>query len=386
MPKYELDWDAIDKDREKLQGANALNTDTQPKDGNASNYLKMVEPGVQKLRILPMGNFITKKPYKQITRHELKTFNGTTEGFAFILCWDYISKERKDIGKPLADAQKLTPEDAAKYRQYGCPICQARIALYRAKEKGAASKLGQREKWLWNVIARTDGEKRTAGMVYVYSTSKTIGESIYDQLQTYRENEINVLDLRHGYDFQITATGPNNQDRKYSSPMFLAVPRPAVKSDPTGEGIEPHDLTEYAMRDFKGYQETIDLLLLAMGRVLERIGYKIPGDESSWDAGEQIPDVPHSEMREVFAAQMPRERKIKREDYNSADEYFDDAVPPDEPEVELRPVRRPASKGARVEEPVKTSKKIRVGDRDVRLQRKGKVTRILEEDDDEIPF
>lgn len=352
---YEINWDGIASKAKQIDQS-ALSRGSMPTDGTTSSYLKMVEPGTYKLRILPMGNYIDNLPFKEVVRHELRSISNEGSRITlWSLCWDFIQKEREGIARPLAKMQKLFKEDSEKYRQYGCPICQFRQALWNEANgirdkiaakpiKEMASAVGPRVKYLWNVIARNDGN------VYVYSCSKTIGETIIGQMDTYRENKINVLDLRTGYDFQITAEGPNNENRRYKSPMFLAIPKPAVKGN-AGD-IIPHDLTEYACQNFQNYQSTIDMLLQAYGKKIARMGYSVGGDESSWDEAvtKGHPPVPHSELRDVFEEEVPRNKRIKREDYNSPDDYFDAAVPPSDEgnEVIVRTSKTKKKNGAKV--------------------------------------
>jgi hypothetical protein len=385
--KYDINWEAVRERAQKIA--------EQPPPGERggereeSKFFSMVDPGLYKYRIVPAGNYITGVPWKEVVRHELPivTERGR-DTVIYVLCWHWIAREKKEIGKPLAQAGKLVKADTDKYREFGCPVCGVRKEFYRANAKEAADRIGPRTKYFWNIIPRTmidigNGQKVPNTRVYVLSTSMTLGETLIDSIHAYRDEGKNIIDLKKGHDYQITAVGPNNLTRRYKSPMWGAMPRPALKEGL--ESIEPYDLTEVVMEQFKGFQETIDALHQSMSKVMAKNGITVPGDESSWNSN-SLKEDDDDIFSEVDAEEEDALTSVEEEE-SEEEEY----VPPRD-----RPMRKSAKVTKTLKAPArdvrpgvggkkkKTRREVGEGQTGVKI---GK-TKIMDNglDDDDIPF
>lgn len=380
VKQFEINWDAVKEKSQRIaeQPARDESRGERPE----SIYFSMVEPGTYKFRVLPAGNYVTGVPWKVVVRHELPMISeGGKDYPVYVLCWHFIANEKKEIGRPLAEAGKLTKKETDKYRQFGCPICNVRKDFYQADSKAAADRLGPREKYFWNILSRSvktlaDGTKITDPKVYVWSCSKTVGEGLVSTLEEYRDAGRNILDLKKGSDYQITATGPNNLNRRYKNPMFAPIARPALK-----EGlaeIVPHDLTKVVMEQFKTFQETIDALHKSMGREMARKGIHASGDESNWSAR------PQEEDDDIFA-----EDDTVEVNESAEIEEFGEPAPPNRRSAKVIPMRKIAAEQPGIGPKKKRRREIGEGDRGVKVGKVRLMGRSLDEDEveeDKIPF
>lgn len=392
--KGDVNWAAVRERAKKIQEQPPR--EESNRDDKESKFFKMVDPGPYRFRILPTGNFVSNLPFKVIVRHELPFITETGYDSAiYVFCWHFIANEKEEIGKPLAKAGKLTRADTNKYREFGCPICSVRKEMYRADLKKAADRLGPREKYIWNALSRKliddgNGNKIPDPKVYVYSVSKTVGETIVGIIDENWEDGKNILDLKKGYDFKITATGPNTIERRYKSPMFTSVAKPAIDGDLSS--IVVNDLTEISFQNFKNFQETIDALHKSMGKILAKNGISIPGDESSWNSNSLKEDD-----GDLFDEDEDQEDEEQIAEDREEAQYAADEDEEDEEDEYEPPARRPLRKGAKVKAAAKGSRVVKPGVKRTRRREIGKgqtgvkvgKAKVMDnslDDDDDIPF
>lgn len=316
------EWGTIDYDKirqEDLKQGGTPNNRYGDTGGKAVDYLKLPE-GLANLRIVPVGNKEESKYFKKFRRHELPIVESSGQRSVFVLCWKHIAENKVGLANRLAAEQRLTEDDAKLYRRFGCPICKAQQAAIASQRipKDTTNRMWPGEKYLWNVINRADNK------LYIWTTSMTLGELINSQIDKFMRAGINPLDIRSGFDYEILATG-NKLSRRYKNGMFMPIPTPLFpkESGLTEHNITPFDLTEVALRSFKSYQDTIDVLIETYGNVLNSFGYEVPGDANNWDAAAiKKPELSTSERDAIFP-QTKAERQITREETQPISEFMD---------------------------------------------------------------
>lgn len=304
------DWGNIDY--EKIRQEDIASKERQQNNrygdasGKSTDYLKMPE-GMNTLRILPVGNKEEQKYFKKFRRHELPMIQAGHQNTIFVLCWKHLAQNKVGLANRLAAEQRLSEDDAKLYRRFGCPICKAQDGLIASGRipKETTNRLWPGEKYLFNVINRNDNK------VYVWTASMTQGELVTASVDKFMKAGLNPLDIRSGFDYEILATG-NKLSRRYKNGMFMPIPTPLFPKETglTENNITPHDLTEVALRSFKTYQDTIDVLIETFGTVLNSVGYEVPGDSNNWDAAAVKKPELTTEDRDAIFPHTKQERQI----------------------------------------------------------------------------
>lgn len=285
-------------DRDAMIAAANTNA-TASGDYEKSQFLKL-KPGNHQIRPLPVGNATQKLPFKTVTQHVLPGANETGKYLPkFVLCWHWMfstPEQQQSTVRDLAQMQKLTKADLEKYKQHGCPVCKAVVALDAAGfEKTKVANLKPKTAHLWNVVLRSQNPASESDSVYVWSLSK----KLHDQIMSSVVQGLNgtppmdILDIQAGFDWAVRAEGEGLQ-RRYTMSMW-----PQVK--PVTGDIQPYNLVEIAATSFRNYQETIDLVKESIGNFLTQIGHKIGGDET-WN---KISGAVTQEANVVPAYQQP---------------------------------------------------------------------------------
>src|SRR4030095_514684 len=284
-----MDWRMNKMDNninwEKLEQDAQASTSTSKYDTPQRTIFLKVKPGIHKLRILPTGNKLDSLPYMRLTQHAVRTpGEGGRTNASFMLCWNFMweniaSKKTKEEQRDnsivgyLMKAQKMTNEDLKKFQEHGCPFCKAFAHLdMHGVEKDVKNALLPKDQWIWNVLCRAT-QYSGDGKCYVWGISKTHFNSVINAIRQDKASGHYTLDPDSGFDLTWNATG-EGMGRRYGAPMFDRNPSPLNMMP----GDIPFDLAEVMMNSYRPYQEMVNGLKLAFGKLLSTYAYIIPGD------------------------------------------------------------------------------------------------------------
>ena len=310
-------------------------------------FLKLPQ-GKHPVRFLPKGNKQEGLPYKSVQTHTFKLKadgGGTIWVYALCYNWLFSHPDAKEVTiNPLRELGKLTKEDVKAFQKYGCPVCNAKDALYKSgAAKETWQQCGVRGTNYWNVLLRSDSK------VYVWSVSDTNHDALSGSIEMYLDlDEVtgkpgpDARDILHpvkGYDHIITATGEKN-NRRYKVDI-------KPKSLPIGELADdqkPLDLMTVVAESLKPYGEMCQLLRRQCGKELAQLGFN-------------------------YGILMPEERKAKNDDW-------------DDDEEEVKPKSKSIPWDDEDEDNPKPKKNVKANSNDLKPKKK-KVEVIEEEEDDE---
>jgi len=311
-------------------------------------FLKLPQ-GKHPVRFLPKGNKQEGLPYKSVQTHTFKLKadgGGTIWVYALCYNWLFSHPDAKEVTiNPLRELGKLTKEDVKAFQKYGCPVCNAKDALYKSgAAKETWQQCGVRGTNYWNVLLRSDSK------VYVWSVSDTNHDALSGSIEMYLDlDEVtgkpgpDARDILHpvkGYDHIITATGEKN-NRRYKVDI-------KPKSLPIGELADdqkPLDLMTVVAESLKPYGEMCQLLRRQCGKELAQLGFN-------------------------YGILLPEEKKAKNDDWD------------DDEEEEVKPKSKSIPWDNDDEDNPKPKKNVKANSNDLKPKKK-KVEVIEEEEDDE---
>jgi hypothetical protein len=211
-------------------------------DGTKSSWLK-IGVGEHRLRICPpydeKGVF-----YNVRVRHKRMEDDAGLNYFPH--CFDHLfDTKQAAFAKYVMDIGRLTKDDFAAWKKYGCPICSVRKKLLSLDATANVDKLKTDRQGIFNVIDRADGQ------LYIYSSGITILKSILAQYNAYPD----LVDVDKGLDFVLNATGQLLQ-RRYQGPNFIPSPTPLGLA----EGVELNNLDAAVASGVQPYDLVVELV------------------------------------------------------------------------------------------------------------------------------
>lgn len=267
-----MNWNNAIKQTE----ANAYVPQNNNPSGGDSPFVKF-DAGMHIIRPVGVGNYAEDIPFRHVQQHGIFSYAQGKTNSVYCLCWDWIfgtESNRVNIAKPLMQQQqKLTQQDFLAWKEYGCPFCAAANVLRARKaDKSITANMFPKNSYMWNIIVRGNQALGTEEKLMIWSPSQKNHQIIMETAaNAYQGGQgIDIFSPASGFDWQLTAVGEKNL-RRYSLSL-IPVPKPITIQH------TPYDLTDIMLRNFKTYQETIDMMTAHYAEVFAQYGYRVPGD------------------------------------------------------------------------------------------------------------
>ena len=295
MNTNEIDWNEVGNGQGgMMDGGNSSATSKEK-----SAFLKL-KAGFHHLRLVPTGNQVKKTFYLEAVQHPVRVPKDDGSGWVdqFVLCWSWMlndlmklkddpqAQKTKTYVSYLGSVKAINQEEFTKYQTYGCPFCKI---FNRLNELGVdnetKNKFYPKRQFFFNAIWRDtnfSGQPASGdGDVYIWRTSKTIGESITNTIKTMmQQGGVNYVDINTGKDILLQATG-EKLARRYPTCQFVDRGTPLN----LGEKI-PHNLLDILAVSNKEYQKAVNYIKASYGSLLMQYGYAIPGDTALTQYGQ----------------------------------------------------------------------------------------------------
>jgi len=281
---YDVNWDAINAEVDK-----SLPTGKYGR--NEKTIFLKLPIGIHRLRIVPSGNATEQLPYLKIAEHTCTIPDPARPGergkFTSVLCWRHLyenliskksdeeKKKNSLIAGYLGANNLLDQDNYRKYKEFGCAWCKAHSFLnMHGVEQEVRSNFWPRDAIFWNVIYRqgtTGGDNK----VYIWRQSKTQFNVIINTLKIIKDAGVSsYLDVNTGRDMMIQATGMGLA-RRYPILQFMGEASPLNIGEETPHSLEANVLG----KGYRTYQDSVNILKQAYGKVLAAYGHIIQGDQ-----------------------------------------------------------------------------------------------------------
>lgn len=171
------------------------------------------------------------------------------------LCLDYVFNN--DVIKDICfEKEALTAKDEKLFKVYGCPLDILPRQLKKAGDYDKKVHAGYwgRTQILFNVmlVAGPPANDEVVGKIYKWSCSRTR----YEDMQGYM-SRTNIFKPTSDKDLFISAKGPKDKTRRYSSPQFVDG---VTLSTLVGEIDELPNLDEDMLKGVRTFEEMVELL------------------------------------------------------------------------------------------------------------------------------
>lgn len=272
--------------------------------GSGVNFWKVTQ-GIHCIRMIAAEDqdyFLT------YTQHDC----GQQKDFRSWMCWDYII-DNKEIREYFDEKELLTQEDVDKAKKFGDPVCSTLDALgkYMKNREPLYNAVRTKTRCIMNVFYifqayPTDVSEENRIMPGNYILEKSAGfnkliiSAMNKEIATDMDYEGDPLSLVSAEDgkliaLQVEGEGIGKNKRTYTVD-FKGKRGPIVYTEkgtnPFQKGAErltipddfkPYNLLDVAALRFLPYQEVINQLkaIPLISKVMEQVGYNIPGDEPS---------------------------------------------------------------------------------------------------------
>lgn len=265
-----MNWDNAIQQTE----ANAYIPKNNNPSGGDSPFAKF-DAGQHIIRPIGVGNYAEDIPFRHVMQHTMSRFVNGKMTYSYLLCWDWLfstEANRKNIVKPLMqEKQQLTQQDFLAWREYGCPFCRAANSLRERKaDKSLVANMFPKNSYMWNVIIRGNQALGSEERLLIWSPSQKNHQVIMETAKgAWKGGQgIDIFNPATGYDWNLTASP---EPRRYTLAL-IPIPTPITIQH------TPYDLTDVMLRNFKTYQETIDMLNVHYAEKFAQYGYRVPGD------------------------------------------------------------------------------------------------------------
>jgi hypothetical protein len=276
-------------------------------EGSGINWLRLTQ-GIHMVRFLSVED---QDYFMAYTQHDC----GQQKDFRSWLCWDWIM-DNKEAREYFDEKELITEEDAKKAKKYGDPVCNVIevIKKYVKNMEPVYQALRTKTRCIFNTfyvfqaypdLSKIKDENRIMPGNYILEKSVGFNKMIIGAMNAAVNGNVEGDDIEPlsliSHDegkllaIQVEGEGIGKNKRTYTMD-FKGKPGPIMYTEngtnpyqkgaerlTLPDGFEAYNLMDAVAMRFQSYQEVINQIkaIPTISRIIEQIGYEIPGDEPS---------------------------------------------------------------------------------------------------------